>query len=57
MNTTLQAVNRFNEKIYFILKQFENPRLTKNLLLMRELNEILNGFPIQFHDNFNDKML
>lgn len=24
---------------------------------MRELNEILNGFPIQFHDNFNDKML
>ena len=57
MNTTLQAVNRFNEKIDFILKQFENPRLTKNLLLMRELNEILNGFPIQFHDNFNDKML
>ncbi|KRX08016.1 hypothetical protein PPERSA_06194 [Pseudocohnilembus persalinus] len=57
MQSTLNAVNRYNEKIEELLKLLENPQVSKNMLLMRELKEILNAYPSQVQGQLDQALL
>lgn len=43
MQSTLNAVNRYNEKIEGLIAALDNPNVGKNMILMRELKGILNS--------------
>lgn len=57
LNTSLNAINRYLEKLTELYNLLDNNRLSTNMVLMRELNELLNAFPTQLYPQLSQKML